>query len=47
MAIPEQVQKQSEAVQQLYEDLKEEGLETQPTEGEAIVAEVPVDRVDD
>ena len=47
MAIPEQVQKQSEAVQQLYEDLKEEGLETQPTEGEAIVAEVPVDRVDE
>jgi len=55
MAIPEQVKKQSEAVQQLYADLNEEvkgteseaGLETQPAEEEAVVAEVPVDRVDE
>ena len=55
MAIPEQVQKQSEAVQQLYADLNEEvkgteseaGLETQPAEGEAVVAEAPADRVDE
>ena len=52
MAIPEQVRKQSEAVQQLYADLNEgteseAGLETQPAEGEAIVAEVPADRVDE
>ena len=52
MAIPEQVKKQSEAVQQLYADLNEgteseAGLETQPAEGEAIVAEVPADRVDE
>jgi len=55
MAIPEQVRKQSEAVQQLYADLNEDvkgtesevGLETQPAEGEAVVAEVPVDRVDE
>jgi len=55
MAIPEQVRKQSEAVQQLYADLNEDvkgteseaGLETQPAEGEAVVAEVPADRVDE
>jgi hypothetical protein len=42
MAIPEQVKKQSEAVQQLYEDLNpEEGVEAQPT------GEVQADRVEE
>lgn len=52
MAIPEQVKKQSEAVQQLYEDLNTESVEAEataaPTEetGE-VVEEVQADRVDE
>ncbi len=47
MAIPEQVKKQSEAVQQLYEDLNEEGVEAQSTEEAEVVEEVQADRVDE
>lgn len=47
MAIPEQVKKQSEAVQQLYEDLNsEEGVVAQPAEEGEVVA-VQADRVDE
>jgi hypothetical protein len=46
MAIPEQVKKQSEAVQQLYSDLNtEEGVEAQPTGKLSIVEDVQADRV--
>lgn len=47
MAIPEQVKKQSEAVQQLYEDLNsEEGVVAEPAEEGEVVA-VQADRVDE
>lgn len=56
MAIPKQVKKQSEAVQQLYKDLNEDdvkveaeseaGLEAQPVE-DAVVGEVQADRVEE
>jgi len=48
MAIPEQVKKQSEAVQQLYEDLNtEEGVVAQPAEEGEVVEAVQADRVDE
>jgi len=48
MAIPEQVKKQSEAVQKLYEDLNpEEGVVAQPAEEADVVEEVQADRVDE
>jgi len=47
MAIPEQVKKQSEAVQQLYSDLNEEGVSAQPTEEGDVIEEVQADRVEE